>query len=235
MSDTNLAPQPVPQDPSGTLIDQGTKTTDPSGTPDTTTKDSPSKTSSDGDGSTLLTEGTKKPDEVAKAPDKYSDFKPPAHWNEQGWELDKDLIANAVPLFKDLNLSQDQAQRLIDFYTKVSEDEYTKSSTTVREQTEKWVSEVKADPEIGGKLDQVKATVSKAIDGLGDPKLASDFREAMDFTGAGNNPAFIRAFYKLAQKVTEGTIVSGGRPSPVRAPADGPRSAAKALYPNLPG
>ena len=65
--------------------------------------------------------------------------------------------------------------------------------------------------------------------------LAAEFRKAMDVTGAGNNPAFIRAFYKLAQKVTEGHIVTNGKPSPLgqTAPDAAPKSASGTFYPNL--
>jgi hypothetical protein len=104
-----------------------------------------------------------------------------------------------------------------------------------QETQEQWVKEVKADPELGPRLNEVKTTISRAIDGLNNPKLARDFREAMDFTGAGNNPAFIRAFYKLAQMVTEGGHVAGGGPSAAGQKRAGEMpSAAQAMYPNLP-
>jgi hypothetical protein len=168
---------------------------------------------------------------VEGAPETYAEFKAP-----EGFEINKEQIADALPVFKELGLSQEGAQKLVDFYAKVTqkaqEDPYKLWSQT----QEKWVSEVKADPVIGGKLDQVKATVARAIDGLGDAKLASDFRAAMDYTGAGNNPAFIRAFYKLATQITEGRPVGGNGPSTLgqQAPGQGPKSIANALFPNLP-
>jgi hypothetical protein len=57
----------------------------------------------------------------------------------------------------------------------------------------------------------------------------------MDITGAGNNPAFIRAFFKLAQQVTEGRHVAGRGPSTAGQsnPSAAPRTAGEALYPNL--
>ncbi len=203
------------------------QSTTPETKPETTQETKPETKAEEG--KTLVTE--KK--EVAKpgAPEKYGDFKAP-----EGFEIDKDAMADALPVFKKLGLNQDQAQELVDFYAKTSQKAADAPVKFWQDQQQKWRDEVMADPEIGGKIDQVKATVAKAIDGLGDTKLANDFREAMDFTGAGNNPAFIRAFYKLAQKVTEGTLVSGGGPSKAgqAAPGTGPRSVASALYPNLP-
>ena len=165
------------------------------------------------------------------APEKYEDFKAP-----EGFEIDKEALADALPVFKDLGLSQAAAQKLVDFYATVSQKAADAPVKLWQETQQKWIEEVKADPEIGGKLDQVKATVSRAIDGLGDPKLANDFRAAMDYTGAGNNPAFIRAFYRLAEKVSEGGNVVGNRPSPLGqvAPGAAPKSAAHTLFPNLP-
>lgn len=168
---------------------------------------------------------------VEGAPEAYAEFKAP-----EGFEINKEQIADALPVFKKLGLSQEGAQELVDLYAKSTqksqEDPYKLWSQT----QEKWVAEVKADPVIGGKLDQVKATVARAIDGLGDAKLASDFRAAMDFTGAGNNPAFIRTFYKLATQLTEGRPVGGNGPSALgqKNPTEGPRTIANALFPNLP-
>jgi hypothetical protein len=106
-----------------------------------------------------------------------------------------------------------------------------------------WQTAVKSDPDLakavsGGKtgLDAVKLDISRALNGLNDPKLASEFKAAMDLTGAGDHPAFVKTLWKLASFVTEGTHVTGTNPSPhgQRAPgiSDKP-SVAQALYPNL--
>lgn len=179
------------------------------------------------DGKTLLTE---KPKDVplTGSPEKYGEFAAP-----EGYEFRAETMDGAKTLFKELNLSQAGAQRLVEFHAAELKAAMEAPAKQWEETRAQWLEQVKSDPEIGGKLDQVKTTVARAIDGLGDPKLASEFRQAMDFTGAGNNPAFIRAFYKLAQKLTEGTSVPGGGPSEVRAPGQPPRTAAQALYPYL--
>jgi len=134
-----------------------------------------------------------------------------------------------------MNLSQAQAQQLVDFYTAKTTESANQPYEAWNSMQEQWVKEVKADPQIGPRLNEVKTTIARAIDGLNDPKLAASFREAMDFTGAGNNPAFIKAFYKLAQMVTEGGHVAGSGPSTAsqRRAGEVP-SAAQAMYPNLP-
>jgi hypothetical protein len=136
-----------------------------------------------------------------------------------------------------MNLSQDQAQSLVDFYASKTKEAYEAPFNLWKQTQEDWVSQIRQDPEIGGKLDQVRTTVSRAIDSLGDPNLSQAFREAMDYTGAGNNPAFVKGFYRLAQRLTEGTSVRGGGPSPLGQTPSGRQerpSAARAMYPDLP-
>lgn len=165
------------------------------------------------------------------APEKYEAFKAP-----EGFELDAKTVEAAVPIFKELGISQEGAQKLVDFYAAQSKQAAEAPVKYWQDMQEQWRTAVMADPEIGPKIDQVKTTVSRAIDSIGDAKLAQEFREAMDLTGAGNNPAFIKAFYKLAQRLTEGSHVAGNGASPSgqARPGSAPTSAARALYPNLP-
>lgn len=164
------------------------------------------------------------------APEAYADFKVP-----DGFTLDAEVSKEAGTIFKDLNLSQDSAQRLVDFYVSKTQEAAQQPFKTWENMQKEWRDAVSKDQEIGGKLAEVKTTVSRAIDSLGDAKLAADFREAMDITGAGNHPAFVKAFYRLARQVTEGGHVQGGKPSPLGQQAPGERrSLANNLYPNLP-
>jgi hypothetical protein len=183
----------------------------------------PKETSEKKEGS-LINEG---PD---GAPEAYADFKVP-----DGFTLDPEVSKEAGTIFKDLNLTQDSAQRLVDFYVSKTQEAAQQPFKTWENMQKEWRDAVAKDTEIGGKLAEVKTTVSRAIDSLGDAKLASDFREAMDITGAGNHPAFVKAFYRLARQVTEGGHVQGGKPSPLGQQAPGERrSLAQNLYPSLP-
>jgi hypothetical protein len=153
----------------------------------------------------------------------------------EGFQLDETVNTEVQSMFKDMKLSAANAQKLVDFYAAKTKEAVDAPFELWMDTQKKWVDEVKADPEIGKRLPEVKATVARAIDGLGDAKLAADFRQAMDVTGAGNNPAFIKAFYRLAQQVTEGRHVSGRGPSAEGqvAPDGRPKTAAEALYPTL--
>jgi len=166
------------------------------------------------------------------APSEYSEFKVP-----QGFELDKDVAGEATALFKKSGLTQTQAQELVDFYIKHTQASHNAPIEAWKATQDQWRSEINSDPEIGGsKLNGVKASLGKLYDSLGDTTLTDAFREAMDFTGAGNNPAVIRLLYRVAQRLNEGGPVRGGGPSPdgqIR-PGAGAPSAAQAIYPNLP-
>ena len=99
-----------------------------------------------------------------------------------------------------LNLSQEQGQKLVDFYTAKTAESANRAIPRFGKRLRSIGSrKSRMIVSLGHDSTKSKTTISRAIDGLNDPKLARDFREAMDYTGAGNNPAFIRAFWKLAQ------------------------------------
>lgn len=123
---------------------------------------------------------------------------------EAGEQLDEfKSIAKDIP-----GLTGPQAQKLVELAGTALKTNLDRVYGEWNDTQTKWVGEVKADPELGGdKLDGVKQTISKLLDNseLSDPK----FREALDFTGAGNNPAVIRTLYRWAQRLTEGGSVAG--------------------------
>lgn len=226
MSETAATtPEGVARTPTGEIASQ-TQTTGTGTTPQTSTTPTETPSLANQSGESLTNQKTAE----GGAPEAYSNWNVP-----EGFTLDETVSKEIGGLFKGLNLSQEQGQKLVDFYTKQTAESANQPYQVWQQMQEDWVKEVKADPQLGPKLNEVKTTISRAIDGLNDPKLAKDFREAMDFTGAGNNPAFIRAFYKLAQMVTEGGHVAGGGPSPQSQRRAGEQmSAARAMYPNLP-
>lgn len=171
--------------------------------------------------------------EPGKVPEKYADFTVP-----EGFTLNKEAVEAALPVFKELGLTQEQAQKLVDIQT-AREATLSKSNQGDYASMRKdWRDEVLADNTLsaGGKVKpEVLQTIGRAIDGLGDAKLAGEFRQVMDTTGVGDNPAFVRTIFKLSQQVTEGRPVQGKGPSSEgqKAPDAKPASIATAMYPNL--
>ncbi|AIY40182.1 Phage-associated protease [Collimonas arenae] len=125
-------------------------------------------------------------------------------------------------------LSQDVAQKFVDMY---AENFKQLSEAPMRAWTElqnKWQAEVKADPEIGGaNLDKNLATIKSGLSNLlGEG--ASKFYEALNLTGAGNNPEIIRGLLKAAAPHAPASPVEGR-------PGGSSKSAGSIMYPTMAG
>jgi len=152
-------------------------------------------------------------------------------------KLEGETLKSAQELFKALNLPQDGAQKLVDFHLGQIRAATEASSKAYDDMRASWQTAAKADPEIGPKMTQIKENVGRLYDAIGDAKLVGEFKQIMDLTGAGDNPAFIKVLNKLSSFVTEGRHVTGTQPSKFgqTAPGTGERpSTAHALYPNNP-
>ena len=151
--------------------------------------------------------------EAPEAPT-YTDFTLP-----DGVTVDGESLKAASALFADSGLSQEQAQKFIDL---AASREKTHAEASVRAFVDlqtKWISEIKADPEIGGdKLQASIASAARAIDRLAIPGL----KEALDLTGAGNNPAIVKAFARIGQMIAEDRFRpgNGAPPAAQRSPAE---------------
>ncbi|HEY2870801.1 MAG TPA: hypothetical protein VGJ56_02720 [Reyranella sp.] len=144
----------------------------------------------------------------------YGEFELP-----EGVTADADSLKPATELFAEIGLNQDQAQKFIDLAMARETAAAHKSVQAFVDLQNQWVSEIKADPDIGG--DRLKASLSsanRAIDRLDVPGL----REALNFTGAGNHPAIVKAFVRLGQMIAEDRFRPGhpARPQVPRSPAE---------------
>ena len=144
----------------------------------------------------------------------YGEFKLP-----EGVTVDADSLKPATELFAETGLSQDQAQKFIDLAMARETAAAHKSVQAFVDLQNQWVSEIKADPDIGGdRLKNSLASANRAIDRLNVPGL----REALNFTGAGNHPAIVKAFVRLGQMIAEDRFRPGhlARPEVPRSPAE---------------
>jgi|SRR5580693_4494544 hypothetical protein len=222
----------------GTIADQGTPQSKETTTEQKTETTLP-KTEQSNDGKSVLNqkaEGEKKEEPPAKgAPEKYEDFKAP-----EGVKLDPVVIAKALPIFKELGLPQEGAQKLVDMYRELTAEAQAAPYKAYQDTVADWLKQSQDHPDLRGKLapgGEVNVRIGKLLDGVPDAKLASDFREAMDITGVGNHPAFIRMMDHFAKQLTEGTHVAGNGPSRHGQSAPGASTepgAAAAMWPKLP-
>lgn len=127
----------------------------------------------------------------------------------EGMVLDTDALAIAEPVLRDLNLTNEQAQKLTDAYAqilpKVAERYQAEQSTAITAQRTAWANEAKADPEIGGANWDASVTASaKALDRFGAP-AGSPFRQLLNDSGLGNHPEMIRMFANIGKTIGEDT------------------------------
>lgn len=188
-----------------------------------------------GEGPATSTEAPKAP---AGAPDKY-EFKAP-----EGSQLDARAIEEFSPIARELGLSNDQAQKLVDLYSKNLSEAIGKvtgpdaNKAVLDAKNAEYMRQAQSDPELGGKLDQVKMDIGRAFDVINKPELRAAFQREMDASPEGNNPAFVKMFHALAKKVIEGKPVSPGNPSPHGQTPSGQQnrpSIAEAMFPHLAG
>ena len=150
-------------------------------------------------------------DKKPAAPEKY-EFAAP-----EGQELDANALSVFEPIAKELGLTQEQAQKLVDIYPQIQQQQAEAWSKQIAE----WGEQVKADKEIGG--DKFEASVGlaqRALDQFGNPEL----REYLQASGLGNHPALVRFCAKVGKSMAEDSFVVPNQ--------GGQRSAADILYGN---
>ncbi len=129
------------------------------------------------------------------APESYSDFDLP-----DGIEMNKSYMDKVGPIFKELNLSQDQAQKLISAHVShVQEGEAGRTEQVVQLHKD-WLNEAKADKDIGGdNFDKSLKAANAAVNQFG----SQDFKHLLRVTGLGNNKEIIRVFSKIGGLLKE--------------------------------
>lgn len=139
------------------------------------------------------------------APEKY-EFKP-----AEGQELDTAALEQFEPIARELNLTNEQAQKMVDLYgTKIMPMVQKQQAESWQKTTEQWAADVKSDKEIGGdKLTANLSAAQRALDQFGTPEL----KEYLDSTGLGNHPALVKAFIKVGKAMSEDKVVTGGHES----------------------
>ena len=216
---TNAAPAPQAAAPTNTVTSQTqTPTTDGGQTPASGEPGSP-------------TPQTPPAEPRAKAPDSYQPFTLPAEMPAENPQV-KEALAEASGIFKELGLTQEQGQRLIDLHAKhwlggmLNQQELFEQELDRR--VAQWGEQTKAHPEFGGtRLGESLASVRRAIAHLGGEKLA----HALDKeTGLINHPEVFAAFARAGKLFAEGQFVGG---SPAGASPNSPSAMAARVYPGM--
>ena len=135
------------------------------------------------------------------APDSYEAFTMP-----EGMEEDKALIEGISPVFKELGISQEGAQKLIDAYNTKIQADTTADQTASSDMITGWKSELMNDPDFGGvKFQENAAIANKALKEFGSPALVA----MLQATGISNHPAMVKFAHKIGSLISEDGFHSG--------------------------
>jgi len=157
-------------------------------------------------------EGEGKPE---GAPESY-DFATP-----EGVMLDDQVVGAFSDVAKELNLSQESAQKILDKVAPLMAQRQTEAVETARNE---WAEASKIDKEFGGdRLNENLAVAKKAMDQFATPEL----RTLLNESGLGNHPEVIRFFYRAGKAISEDSFVVGGNAQ------SNEQSVAQRLYPNM--
>lgn len=153
------------------------------------------------------------------APEEYADFTMP-----EGMEVDKKSVERFTPVFKDMNFSQEQAQKLVDVQAQLVQEAQEAQIQQWNETRTNWLETARSDPEIGGdKFDGSLHDAGVAIRKYGTPELV----QAFDELGIGNHPEIMRFVARVGKDLGEDTVRGG------RSPAVSEKSVAQRLYPSM--
>jgi hypothetical protein len=162
-----------------------------------------------------------KADAPKGAPEKY-EFKAP-----EGRNFDNEVITSFSDIAKELNLSQESAQKILDKVGAKAAERQAQNLEAIRQE---WAQTSQADKEFGGdNIQSNLAVAKKALDTFGTPELRSLLNES----GLGNHPELIRFFYRAGKAISEDQYVVTNGSSAANKPAVRDfASAAATLYSN---
>jgi hypothetical protein len=122
-------------------------------------------------------------------PESYADFDLP-----EGIEMNPSYMEKLGPVFKELGLTQPQAQKLINAHVDHVQATAGQGAEAFEKMKAEWLQEAKTDKEIGGdKFQQTAVNANRAVNELGTPAL----KELLKSYGIGQHPEVIRVFSKI--------------------------------------
>ncbi len=143
----------------------------------------------------------------------------------EGTELDADLVKEFAPIAKELGLTNEAAQKLVDLYAKGATGVVARQQEQWTAQVAEWAAAARADAEFGGAAYDASVVIAqKAVAAFGTPA----FKAMLDASGFGNHPEWIRFAFRAGKTIKEGDFIQGGDP------AGKSQSAASVIYPNQP-
>lgn len=124
----------------------------------------------------------------------------------EGVTLDPAAVEVFTPVAKELGFTQEQAQRVVDVYAQLRQQE-AEATVALRDQ---WARQVVADKELGGaKMVQQVEAANKVLKQFGTPGL----NEVLQATGLCNHPEMVRLLARVGAEFADDTHTTGsGQP-----------------------
>lgn len=140
--------------------------------------------------------------DVETSPESYTEFNLP-----EGMQADALALESAAPLFKELKLDQEGAQKLVDWYAEQTQTGSQKQLNEFDQLVGQWKTQAKSDSEYGGdKYDENVAIAQQALTKFGTPELKSELASY----GLGNHPEMVRFMYRVGKALQEDQPAGGG-------------------------
>jgi len=161
------------------------------------------------------TEDEKSEDEKPEGPPEKYELKAPEGFDQ----LDPVLVESFEPLARELNLTNENAQKLVEtMMPKVVERITAQHREAWGKQLEQWVTTAKTDKEIGGQaFDQASKQARAALAKFATPELmqmlAYPSAENPNGLGLGNHPELVRVFARIGKASAEDQIAPGKTPA----------------------
>jgi len=151
-------------------------------------------------------EGEKKPDD---APPAELELKVP-----EGVALDPALIDGFKPVFKDLGLDSEKAQKLVDHFAASQKARVAQLLAEHQAQEASWREAVRADKELGGTaFEATEKDAARALSKFGTPALTEFF----ETSGYGSHPELVRLLARVGKALAEDSVADSanlGKPPP---------------------
>ena len=161
-------------------------------------------------------------DEPAKEPEKEPEPKPAAPEKyefamPEGFVVDEAAVEAVTPILKELNCSQETAQKLVDLHFAQIKAMQEAQEKAKAETLAKWAKEIRADKDIGGpNVLQNLLPGTRLLNKFGSPALT----ELLQQTGLDRHPAVAKFLVAVGREFTEDRWADGGKrgPAGVRTP-----------------
>lgn len=150
-------------------------------------------------------------------PESYADFDLP-----EGMEINQEMLDAFTPAFREMNLTQEQAQGLVSLQAEQVKAQQQAQYDAFQQQNNEWAETAKNDSEYGGEnFEQSVSLAQKAVEQFGTPEL----KQALDDTGMGNHPEIIRLMTRIGKTLGEDSPANGQN-------TQGEKDRASLLYPS---